>query len=1373
METYNNDPYVDQMALEHSRLPGNSAAWAFQMIKEYQEAPTEEEQAAASITGQEQPSQEPAQPKPQDPNKTTRYRFGDVADETGNLPIEAYEDDSDEVKAARQEQLIAAEAQKAEALGYSPDMARSQAKRKLGLVDDSIVQATSPIELLVPSPIAALRTGGTAAAKLMMAVMPADLALQPGFDEIAEKHPLASLGLQVVTSFGTAAGAQAGLNKISSMRPGPNIAKIQATAINQTGTFVAAPENTLLNRVRSSLNRMGLGSTPEGPTVRAINDADMATAIPRTVRSIEEKLAPATSVEVAAQTPPASTPAPGLERPKMPRQIQQEKLIAQREQAAVKKMAEVEADPVADRVAINLARGKVQDPEVQQVIAEAIEEQRSVQTLSPGQADVLNQTESALAQAKQARVNKQAKATSPQPIVESDNGLAMSRLSDAIRRRAELDYYTPVVSGYDNFGQPQVFSYEQRLKMLAAWRQDPENWSVAPQVVKDQVLERLAKANVGADSPEFTKIRNQIRKEVEANLKQEVETEVSEKMQTVIPSSLSAKKKTTIRGGAETGDPATMNTPPGQIISTKEAEVRNPRVPSKQVPGYKVPFGQNLKTFENLVKGRLSDIFELDPGLKAKAQQDPKVLNALRSKIWREVREGGEYKYEDWDILDHMERSYDFESLMFKEPLKGHNVAKNANNKSRYFDYDSDLSSEDIDARLTMLIREKTKTVKRPGQKREFARSEKGQAEMPWASEPFPRESLAAVDRHRNQLFQWKGPDDKLWEAKTINDAAQERVAKILGWSDAELQPQNLVYTKRGETLPTKVLLSPEELLANKERYEDWLVSSPNFFRNQELDIPASSGDRDFRYWQLKGANSEVVKQQFNFIAEKLKAGRNPAIDQLASKKSLTPVEAKTLAKLKRQETMRVRLLIEKLLAVDDALLEDAARLRGTPYEEKALNTRLQFHDRVSGLDRLGLQKMWTRARVREAAYNEYMDFSMGSKTGSQDSLDFAIQDLAREQGMSVEEAASYVSRSERTTSEDVRAYMDANDVDEDTAMEALEQAKWEREYAESAKLQMDDEGELLEDAGSLGRASDELGTQVQTSAGPTVAPAGDDAFTGNVNFNAGAQLAKERSRLASWINAAEDAVGTRVAQPRYMPGYNKQAGRVNIWKVNGVEDIQKIMDSMGSPLGTLPGIEDTITGRIFADKLDQVSISEVFIPEMNIPVHFGLTPSNAIAPDMANRAAYVLNDVMAQLASTADKVIKTDSAIAAVAMQKEMLIAKALQETIEDGQISTYTRAALARASLDASSDEQLQERILRVVDSKFNIMDEAMTSGPDLSIDKFRAEAYRDITDIRDRTGFIKDSLEIDKDMNFEKMTADSKEALSNFIKAIREVC
>jgi hypothetical protein len=93
-----------------------------------------------------------------------------------------------------------------------------------------------------------------------------------------------------------------------------------------------------------------------------------------------------------------------------------------------------------------------------------------------------------------------------------------------------------------------------------------------------------------------------------------------------------------------------------------------------------------------------------------------------------------------------------------------------------------------------------------------------------------------------------------------------------------------------------------------------------------------------------------------------------------------------------------------------------------------------------------------------------------------------------------------------------------------------------------------------------------------------------------------------------------------------------------------------------------------------------------------------------------------------------------------------------------------------LEKLSLEASTNEGLKERLLSTVDQRFVFDGER---GADLSIDRLHAEMYRDIADLKSRTGFLKDTMEIFDKAKYEVMQQEAKAAVNNLIKTVRKVC
>jgi len=618
---------------------------------------------------------------------------------------------------------------------------------------------------------------------------------------------------------------------------------------------------------------------------------------------------------------------------------------------------------------------------------------------------------------------------------------------------------------------------------------------------------------------------------------------------------------------------------------------------------------------------------------------DPKYMAPPGSIAMRKAVEAGQsrFKAHDYDISDHLVYVEDKHIIRFEPNLSSLPKAEPSNAVSRIFDYDNIKTVGDMRTALGRLYN-KYRTSKQQ------IWPPKGSADM--------RPKYPAADRLKVETPYFDTTDNKVKTFKALPDDEVEAIAKLYGW-DRSMISNVTVTNDKGS-----FRISAEDILKGREDFQAWQITDPKGVKfNQWWSVESKN---------LGASEAKLLGQEANVSSKFRKANsgfqqyRKQREEFLRKAMGFPSAEAhKELGKAYEYYNK-----LDEVAVVRNILAADVKNLKGSPYERQAKKAMILYGDMLSGSNRLGALNDISRNHARAIAYEEIHKY---------------------QEGLSPKElAANY---------DDVVArYADANDVDFEDADLALRQLAEEDEARRVSEYSSMQDWEIESGDSLVPRqdlsVSDQAGVSMQVGT--------------YRNRSALDQLTDAESlKLGQQLNRVEDHFGVRFIDDLYMPAYIGGSGRINIFKLN-------TMDDMASLLQTHASFRDS-SGQMLITSAKRVN------PEHDL----GIVPYEGFSDESVQLISRTLMDTQAQMGEMASVILThPDDIMSVLAFDKLRAVNSMLSTQLKTGAPSAESLDVFRSLNFKGKNDRAILKNILKSLDRNYIV-------GPDGSFDMRMSQA------------------------------------------------
>lgn len=1134
--------------------------------------------------------------------------------------------------------------------------------------EKGLIETTSPVEFLVTGQVVTAKLAGTAGLALFAATAPAEMAALIGFEEVAEDNPVAGIAGEV--AFGLITGYAA--EKI--FQRSPTLAKAIGLKIKEKVTDDV--KNEMIQRV---VNTRLEGKIPEIPP-DAGGGGGRKPAYFASTGQRNAIYPEATTIDIG----------PILTTTK----------VAERQIAAATVQLENK---------VNI--GDLRDAEVRAIYKEAISEAKQNPIITDEESILLKQLENQVEEAEKKATVYDSKPDTP--AFETAN-VYDDRDMQEVRASVALEWYGPPFE--ENRARKAIAARIKRQNPNAsktkletlineeylAMKNSGHLGQLFREDVKasyEQALEELAKKKVNVDRD---KLLAEIEQEIQAQYKAGIEKEAKARYDQLNQQAMLGTKRGYVRGGAEDRTDARFLVPPGKIISTMgpdgkvrydfiDWDIHHNLVYDHEVNNlvYKsspTPITPRKAEPTLFALGEIKTLQQAQAAIEQFINKalDPKHIQKDK-KGFKVYKPADALKVDSWYYSSKQGKTLPMRRLPDKEI---ENIAKlfgwsdsmvRSSSYSPNTNIFKDTGFVNID-NGTVLPNPATKQVDKAAER--FYKNIDKFPEKPGSYEiRVGKPGLQKIDNpvrvgEENEIFHTNVFDKNGKEIPNmimpVRIAREHSTDEITIFKEAHQQTDGVFkvlieriskeeFDKRLRTrtgLPDilHATTSPEDIISNARKFNEWEITNPGYLRRQ-ADLPPS--ERHPRYTPLNSAKLEYSGQMEAFLREKL--GFPP--------------------KLKDANFYLYYRRLDQLAVMRNAFMREIQNLEGTPYELQAKKMFALWRDRVTGSNTLEELNNLNRTRARMQGYMEARAYQQQNINPAD--VEDAIDKIAERYGITDDVAAQiYRSRMESHTKNSQDA--------EDTIVELMEEHNLDYD---SARAMYEEEMEKFD---SLAEEQNEAITRWAEEAGDdevgvprTQAARAEDqagtAMSGDIidmgqkpSLNLREVLSSDVAAIGKQVNVIENHFGVRFKDRIWYPSDKGGSGRVNIFKINSENDIAGLIRK-------------------------SVKLNKESMP-INIPMHLGVSPAQGTSIGQAQALARIILDTQNQLGAVAEQLVKhPDDLLTAIAFDKLQYLNRALIAQLTRGEMPQETLARFMKYDMLADSDFTLTEQLIKTIDDNY----------------------------------------------------------------------
>jgi len=291
-----------------------------------------------------------------------------------------------------------------------------------------------------------------------------------------------------------------------------------------------------------------------------------------------------------------------------------------------------------------------------------------------------------------------------------------------------------------------------------------------------------------------------------------------------------------------------------------------------------------------------------------------------------------------------------------------------------------------------------------------------------------------------------------------------------------------------------------------------------------------------------------------------------------------------------------------------------------------------------------------------------------------------------------------------------------------------------EVDYDTAATQIADEAGVRIEEANFTPEERGSAGDLTGTSMGGTVIEPGIAPEIPLRDSSTGAATSQGISRFVydmddDMLNAkvmeVEDHFEVRFADSLWNPSAGGGDGKINIWRVNTMDDLNAIFMRLDQGM-TMKTKGGTANGSI-------KSLAE----PINTKLDFGIVANKEHSVDMVQRMGMVMKDAQTQMSSLASRIVENPSDVSAsLAWNKLKVIHNLMSETMVTGRPGEATLKALQDLNMNGNSNAELLERVMKASN---NTMPAGADGMPNPNMMAMQAEMFAEMPNGMRKTGLL----------------------------------
>lgn len=690
----------------------------------------------------------------------------------------------------------------------------------------------------------------------------------------------------------------------------------------------------------------------------------------------------------------------------------------------------------------------------------------------------------------------------------------------------------------------------------------------------------------------------------------------------------------------------------------------------------------------------------------------------------------GKYYFEDWDIADNIVLNPDSSSIMFKTDLTPMPKKKSTDARSTLFDFATIKSRKDAFFAIQGLLNSvMSMPKKRVGAFTIFAEADT------W--------------KVKKKIFSKK--ENKQVERLVLPENEVEQIARLYGWHPRELQPH---------TSDSGFQRFAEDILSGYENYESWETMNPGSIaaawdeKNAIKALRAKANNlisKEGKPEQAKKLFAEAEARESALPNERL--NYSSAWSNYRQQRMNFVMKRMGLDPAKTADTYKYYDMQDRLTYARYQILNEIKKLEGSPDEAALKKMYMALQDYLGGTDTLGTLSRINRGQARNMGRREAELFQAWGYKYDPAEAEIRIQKLAEEQGITFDEAAEVAARDMLGS----REYGQSAEEAEAGIQEILDnnaKAIKDGQHPESDALTREEATELYYN--QVGRANELADDEARAFMDDT-----QEARIRSKHVRAPGSSAEDMM-ASDAFSQIEDKFGSRIVDPKYVPSLANGDGRINLLKVNSLDDIQSVLAKFDLPVDPKYGVQGSIA-RVLLDDLDPMEM-------------VGIQAYNGHSQDMVNRLTSVIADIQSQTEEAAEILTRNPSdVLSALAFDKLQTIEAIFASQLANGQPSSSMLNRLKKLDMTSASDREGIDKIGDIVEDNYNIS--GLTDGPKADIDlresTAKAEMYMALTTPQQRGNFMRQSAAVDEHYNMSAHKAELQSLRQNVSRKLRILC
>ncbi len=565
------------------------------------------------------------------------------------------------------------------------------------------------------------------------------------------------------------------------------------------------------------------------------------------------------------------------------------------------------------------------------------------------------------------------------------------------------------------------------------------------------------------------------------------------------------------------------------------------------------------------------------------------------------------------------------------------------------------------------------------------------------------RPDFPAADKLKVDTEIWSVEAADYITIKALPDSEEDAIAKLYGWNDSMVKG----YTfQAGEHInaPSRIntdgdinytvnksaediLQGRQDFLASEEHNPGWFDYQkrlPHASSTDPTEYAVKQGDKTVK---VQGA-AETKDPEFYGISSGVSAYREQRKAYLEQMFNLTSQRMGTGEKNKYYYSM-----MEQIAVMRNDIMKDIRVLHGTNYGPHAKRTYLAFGDMIAGTDHLGVVSRYSEGQLRQKALWEYDQFKNSGPTDVEKTDTFIAQRM-EDTGETYEEASAALRRAD---------VGDARD----------------RDIEATQALDADEAGQVSDVAGAP------MGGRVIDTGEPDISVPTRASSTGAATPKGIGRLTMDldEDMLNAQVIKLEDQMGVRVADTLWDVSEAGGTGKLNIWRLNSMDDINALFMKLDQPMVARDGGTNPVSKAI--EPIDTKLV-------------FGVEAAPSHSPDFVQRLAMVMKDTQQQMDELAkDMAASPGQASTGLAWLKLQSINSMMATNLASGKPSEGSLKAFKDLDLYANSNKAILEKTMNATN---NVMPLGVDGMPSTKMVSMYAEMFTEMPNSARKAGLLR---------------------------------